>query len=264
MEEATMKHLLGGVVMSTLAGLAQADITVEQMDYEIDGKPFEGRLVYDASVQGPRPGVLMVPNWMGVTDAAVEKASKVAGTDYVVFVADMYGRDIRPANAEEAGAAASTVRDDRALMRTRVNAALDLLAGQAQAPVTSGQLVAIGFCFGGGSVLELARSGTDLKGVVSFHGNLDTPNPADAANIKAPILVLHGADDPFVPEQQVADFQAEMRGAGVDWQLISYGGAVHSFSDPNMAGKAEYHPVVAKRSFAAMQQFFDEVLGDAE
>ena len=89
MEEATMKHLLGGVVMSTLAGLAQADITVEQMDYEIDGKPFEGRLVYDASVQTPRPGVLMVPNWMGVTDAAVEKASKVAGTDYVVFVADM-------------------------------------------------------------------------------------------------------------------------------------------------------------------------------
>ncbi|UJJ31729.1 dienelactone hydrolase family protein [Halopseudomonas maritima] len=261
-----MKHILGGVVISTLAGLVQAQIKVEQVDYEIDGKAFEGRLVYDASVQAPRAGVLMVPNWMGVTDAAVEKASKVAGSDYVVFVVDMYGRDIRPANAEEAGAAASTVRDDRALMRTRVNAGLELLASQTRAPVASDQLVAIGFCFGGGSVLELARSGAELKGVVSFHGNLDTPNPADATNIKTPILVLHGADDPFVPDQQVADFQAEMRGAGVDWQLISYGGAVHSFSDPyaSMPGKAEYHPVVAKRSIAAMQQFFDEVLSTEE
>ncbi|MGB7388134.1 MAG: dienelactone hydrolase family protein, partial [Pseudomonas neustonica] len=183
--------------------------------------------------------------------------------DYVVFVADMYGKDIRPQNADEAGAAATVVRSDRPLMRHRVNAALDVLREQAKkVPLQTDNLVAIGFCFGGGTVLELARSGTEIKGVVSFHGNLDTPEPADADAIKMPVLVLHGADDPFVPQEQVLAFEDEMRNAKADWQLFSYGGAVHSFSDPyaKMTGKAEYHPQVAQRAFGAMRQFFNEVL----
>ena len=258
-----MKRTLTTLVLSGLAGMAQADITVQTVLYEIDGQPYEGLLVFDEAVTTPRPGVLMVPNWMGVTEAAAEKAAKVAGSEYVVFVADMYGRDIRPQKADEAAAAATTVRNDRPMMRARANAALDVLrAQQGAVPLDIDNLAAIGFCFGGGTVLELARSGTEIRGVVSFHGNLDTPNPDDAKAIRMPLLVLHGADDPFVPEQQVADFSAEMRAANVDWQLISYGGAVHSFSDPYaaMPGKAEYNPVVAKRAFLAMKQFFAEVM----
>tara|TARA_R110001599_G_scaffold47208_2_gene137238 strand:- start:790 stop:1572 length:783 start_codon:yes stop_codon:yes gene_type:complete len=258
-----MKKTLSTLVMTGLATMAQADMTVQNVAYEIDGKPFQGVLVFDDSVSTPRPGVLMVPNWMGVTEQAAEKAAKVAGSEYVVFVADMYGKDIRPQNADEAGAAATEVRSDRPLMRHRVNAALSVLRDQADTvPLQTDNLVAIGFCFGGGAVLELARSGTEIKGVVSFHGNLDTPTPEDAKAIKMPVLVLHGADDPFVPQEQVSAFEDEMRNAKVDWQLISYGGAVHSFSDPYaaMTGKAEYHPLVAKRAFGAMRQFFNEVL----
>ncbi|MNJ65402.1 Dienelactone hydrolase family protein [compost metagenome] len=124
-------------------------------------------------------------------------------------------------------------------------------------------LGAIGFCFGGGSVLELARSGAQLKGFVSFHGNLDTPNPADARNIRAPVLVLHGADDPAVPKTQVEAFTAEMTAAKADWQLVSYGGAVHSFTErgASVPGRNEYNPKVAARAYQAMNDLFDEVFG---
>lgn len=177
----------------------------------------------------------------------------------------MYGKSIRPSNAEEAGAAASKVRADRPLMRKRAQAAVDVLKAQdSEVALDLDKLGAIGFCFGGGTVLELARSGAPLKGFVSFHGNLDTPNPADAKNIKAPVLVLHGADDPAVPQEQVDGFIAEMKAAKTDWQLVSYGGAVHSFTNPkaNVPGRNEYHPVVAARAFKAMNDLFDEVFAE--
>ncbi|MEH6670827.1 dienelactone hydrolase family protein [Halopseudomonas sp.] len=259
-----MKKTLSTLMIASAAGMAgtaSAAMVSAPVGYEIAGQAYEGTLVYDDAVKDKRPGLLMVPNWMGVTENATKKASQVAGSDYVVFVADLYGKDIRPQNADEASKAASTVRGDRAMMRERVNAALEVFIAQADSvPLDTDNLAAIGFCFGGGAVLELARSGTDVKGVVSFHGNLDTPDPQDAKAIRTPVLVLHGADDPFVPEEQVLAFQQEMRNAGVDWQLNSYGGAVHSFTDPaaNMPGKAEYNPVVAGRAFAAMRHFLDE------
>ena len=242
------------------SGASHADIVTSKVTYDIDGQPFEGMLVYDDSVTTPRPGLLMVPNWMGPTDNAARKAARVAGTRYVVFVADMYGRDIRPSNTEEAAAAAGAVRGDRALQRQRALAALDVLRAQEQVPMQAHQIGAVGFCFGGGSVLELARAGADVGGVVSFHGNLDTPDPEDARAIRAPVLVLHGADDPYVPAEQVRAFEAEMRNAEVDWQLVSYGGAVHSFTDPtaNAPGEAEYNARVAGRAFDQMNLFLDE------
>ncbi len=258
-----MRKTLSTLLMAT-AGLAQAEMVVETIAYEIDGDEYEGMLVYDDATKDPRPGLLMVPNWMGVTENAAKKAYRAGGSDYVVFVADMYGKETRPSNTEEAGMAAGVVRGDRQMMRKRVNAALDVFKSQDKVALDSSKLGAIGFCFGGGTVLELARSGTELAGgVVSFHGNLDTPNAEDAKQIKTPVLVLHGAIDPYVPDEQVDAFKKEMREADVDWQLVSYGGAVHSFTDPTakVAGQAEYHPVVAERAFGAMHQFFNETLG---
>lgn len=245
-----------------LSGIASADMVAKPVQYEIDGAEYEGLLVYDESVKAARPGLLMVPNWLGVTENAARKAALVAGDKYVVFVADMYGKTIRPTNPEEAGQAAGAVRADRALMRKRAQSAVEVLKTEgAKVALDASKLGAIGFCFGGGTVLELARSGADLKAFVSFHGNLDTPNPADAKNIKAPVLVLHGADDPSVPQDQVDGFVAEMKASKTDWQLISYGGAVHSFSNPeaNTPGRNQYHPLVAARSFKAMHNLLDEV-----
>ena len=259
-----MKKTLTRLLLASAVGVAgsvSADMVATPVSYDIAGQAYQGTLVYDDSIRDTRPGLLMVPNWMGVTSGAEQKAREVAGSDYVVFIADLYGKDIRPQNTDEASQAATTVRSDRPMMRERVNAALEVFRAQAdRAPLDVDNIAAIGFCFGGGAVLELARSGTDVKGVVSFHGNLDTPDPQDAKAIRTPVLVLHGADDPFVPEEQVLAFQQEMRNAGVDWQLNSYGGAVHSFTDPtaNMPGKAEYNPVVAGRAFAAMRLFLDE------
>jgi dienelactone hydrolase len=180
----------------------------------------------------------------------------------VAFAADIYGKGIRPKNIEESGKQATIYRQDRKLLRERVKAALHVLQ---KYPLTdSKRIAAIGYCFGGGTVLELARSGVNISGVVSFHGNLDTPNPNDAKNIKAKVLVLHGADDPYVPEEQVQDFAREMRLGNVDWQLISYGGVLHSFTNPeakNNPKGALYNPIADQRSWQAMRQFFAEIFG---
>lgn len=260
-----MKKTLSTLMMVGAASAAQADMVTREVAYEIDGEAYQGMLVYDDAVKDKRPGLLMVPNWMGVTENSAKKAYRAGGSDYVVFIADMYGKGIRPSNTDEAAKAATTVRSDRQMMRKRVNAALDVFRDQAgSVPLDADRIGAIGFCFGGGTVLELARSGTDVAGVVSFHGNLDTPDPVEAGTIKTPVLVLHGAIDPFVPDEQVRAFEKEMREAEADWTLVSYGGAVHSFTDPtaNMPGKAEYHPVVAERAFGAMRQFFNETMAD--
>lgn len=255
------KKRLLPLICASMIGMADAAMVTKPIPYEIDGETFEGLMIYDDAVTTPRPGLLMVPNWMGVTEDSAKKAALLASDQYVIFMADMYGQSIRPTNADEAKAAATTVRSDRPLMRKRAQAAVDVLKAQSgSVALDINRLGAIGFCFGGGSVLELARSGAELKGFVSFHGNLDTPDPRDAQNIKAPVLVLHGADDPTVSPEQLDGFVAEMKAAKVDWQLVSYGGAVHSFTNPqaNDPGRNAYHPKVAARSFKAMHDFFAE------
>ncbi|GAB6060789.1 dienelactone hydrolase family protein [Desulfonatronum parangueonense] len=245
-----------------LALPAQAAMTTKTVDYTINGEQFEGVIIHAEAVDAPKPGILMVPNWMGPTEQSLEKAARIAGDSYVVFMIDMYGTDIRPEDTAQARTAAGGLREDRSLMRERVNAALEVFKDQGDAiPLDTSRIAAIGFCFGGEVALELARSGAELDGVVSFHGTLGTADPADARNIKAKVLVLHGADDPLVPDDQVQEFIDEMRDADVDWQMIHYGGAVHSFTDPyaEMPGTAEYHPVVARRAFSAMKTFFEEI-----
>jgi dienelactone hydrolase len=150
-------------------------------------------------------------------------------------------------------------------MRARVNKALEVLRAEGKAAgLDAKKLGAIGFCFGGTGVLELARSGADVAGVVSFHGGLDaSPVPVDSKGITAKVLALHGADDPYVPAADVKAFEEEMRKAKADWQLVSYGNAVHSFTDvdANLAGQAQYNPKVAKRAYKAMSDFFAEAFG---
>ncbi|MGE8414696.1 MAG: dienelactone hydrolase family protein [Pseudomonas sp.] len=241
-----------------------SQITVRSVVYQIDGQPYEGRLAFDAAHAGARPGLLMAPNWMGVTDGAQKIAEAVAAKGYVVLIADLYGQALRPRDFNEAGAAMTPLKDDRALLRKRMQASFAALQAQVEAPVDTSKLATFGFCFGGCCALELARSGAAVKAAVSFHGTLDTPTPGDAFNIQGAVLVLHGAADPFVAKEQLPAFEAEMDAAGVDWQLVSYGGAVHSFTDThaNVPGKMMYDAKISARAFATMHHLLDEVFKD--
>ncbi len=254
------------LLMVALMGLAvvtsgSAKVRGEIVEYKQGDTALEGYLAFDPAVKGSRPGVLVVPDWMGVTDYAKARADQLAGLGYVAFLADVYGKGVRPRNSQEASAEAAKYYKDVQLFRARVRAGLDYLAHRPETDAS--RLAAIGYCFGGGGALELARSGAPLKGVVTFHGRLGTPNPADAKNIKAKILVLHGADDPYVKPEEVKAFMDEMRAAGVDWQLVYYSGAVHAFTikssgnDPSKG--AAYNEAADRRSWVAMEDFFDEI-----
>jgi dienelactone hydrolase len=247
------------VIMAAVS--ARAEIVFKPVEYKQGDTVLEGLSVYDTAVQGKRPGVLVVHQWTGLGDYEKKRAGMLAQLGYNVFAVDIYGKGVRPANPKDAGAEAGKFKNDRALLRARVRAGLDVLAKDELTDPR--RIAAIGYCFGGTTVLELARSGADIAGVVSFHGGLSSPTPADARNIKARVLALRGADDPFVPATEVAAFEEEMRQGGVDWQLVAYGGAVHSFTDwgagsDNSKGAA-YNERADRRSWAVMKQFFAEL-----
>jgi dienelactone hydrolase len=219
--------LLISAFMAVLS--ARAQLVSKAVEYQQGDTVLEGYSIYDDAVQGKRPGVLVVHQWKGLGDYEKKRATLLARLRYNVFATDIYGKGIRPRNPKEAGAEAGKYKNDRSLLRARVRAGLEVLARQELADAK--RMAAIGYCFGGTTVLELARSEADLAGVVSFHGGLSSPTPGDAKHIKAKVLALHGADDPFVPAAEVAAFGDEMRQGGVDWQLVAYGGAVHAFTD---------------------------------
>ncbi|MBI5095624.1 MAG: dienelactone hydrolase family protein [Candidatus Hydrogenedentes bacterium] len=242
-------------------GAARAANHTESVEYDAGGKTMIGYLAYDDSTKDIRPGVLVVHDWYGLGPYAKKRAEQLAGLGYVAFAVDMYGKGLYVATAAEAKPLAMGLKGDLPLMRSRVQAALDVLKKNSLADKS--RIAAIGYCFGGTTVLELARSGADIKGAVSFHGGLATANPSDAKNIKAKVLALHGADDPNVPTEEVAGFEKEMRDAKVDWQLIAYGGAVHSFTNPDAGNDPSkgvaYNEAADRRSWAAMRSFFDEL-----
>ncbi|GKT09628.1 dienelactone hydrolase family protein [Desulforhabdus sp. TSK] len=256
-----MKYSIPLAMILLAAVNAHGAIHTEWVQYRHGETLLEGYLAYDDAVKGPRPGVLVVHEWMGLEDYAMKRAEQLAGMGYVAFALDMYGKGVRAKTPEEAAKLSGIYKGDRPLMRARAQAGLDEL--RKQPLVDPSRIAAIGYCFGGTTVLELARSGAPVAGVVSFHGGLGTPEPADAKNIKGKVLVLHGADDPHVPSAEVAAFQDEMRKAAVDWQMIYYGGAVHSFTNPGSGTDAStgvaYNEKADKRSWEAMKAFFKEL-----
>lgn len=254
--------LAAGLALAALllGGIAEAKVETTTVVYRHGDAVLEG---YLAKPDGPglHPGVVVVHDWRGITADTRHRAEMLAELGYVALAIDMYGQGVRPTTPDECAKQAGIYRADRALMRARARAGLDLLS--ADPGVDKARIAAIGYCFGGGTALELARSGAPLVGVVSFHGNLDTPDPSVAKAIQGKVLVCHGADDPFVPAEQVAAFQKEMREAGVDYEINQYGGAVHSFTvkdsgnDPSKG--AAYNEAADRRSWVAMQQFFAEI-----
>lgn len=256
-----MRHKLISIfaAMATLSG--KGELVSRTVEYKEGDTVLEGLSVYDNAIQGKRPGVLVVHQWKGLGTYEKKRAEMLAALGYNVFAVDIYGKGVRPQTMGEAGAQAGKFRNDRPLLRARVKAGVNVLAADERTDPK--RIAAIGYCFGGTTVLELARSGAGIAGVVSFHGGLSSPTPADASNIKAKVLALHGADDPNVPPKEVAAFEDEMRQGGVDWQLVAYGGAVHAFTDwdagnDNSRGVA-YNERADRRSWEAMKQFFAEI-----
>jgi dienelactone hydrolase len=256
-----MKFSLSLLLLLAVVWDLRAEIRVEPIEYKHDNTILEGAFIHDSSKSGRRPAVLIVHQWKGLGDYERKRGEMLARLGYNVLAVDIYGKGVRPADPKEAAKEAAKYKDNRNLLRARVNAGLDLLKKNERSD--PGRIAAIGYCFGGTTVLELARSGADLAGVVSFHGGLGTPVAVDAKQIRCKVLALHGADDPFVPPAEVEAFQEEMRKGGVDWQLIAYGGAVHSFTDWNGGSDpskgSAYNEKADHRSWAAMQQFFAEL-----
>lgn len=255
---ASTSAALMALVFPATIGAAVQEHTVDYTDGDTE---LEGFHAYDDRFEGPRPAVLIVHQWTGVSDYEKMRARMLAELGFNVFALDIYGKGVRPPAPQESAAESGKYKADRDLFRQRLQAGLEVLLEHEL--TDRDRVAAIGYCFGGTGVLELARSGADIAGVVSFHGGLDTPTPEDAANITASVLVLHGADDPFVPTEEVLAFEEEMRAAGVDWQLVSYGNAVHSFTQP-MAGDdpsagAAYEARADRRSWQAMRIFFAEI-----
>jgi dienelactone hydrolase len=243
------------------AALACAEIKTQVIEYKQGSTVLEGYLAYDDKCACKRPGILVAHEWMGLNDYAKERARMLAELGFRVFAVDIYGKGVRPATVEEAAALSTKFKNDRELLRKRMLAGLEVLKSQPN--VNLEHLAAIGYCFGGTAVLELARSGADVKAIVSFHGGLSSPNPKDAKKIKGEILVLHGTDDPFVLPAEVAAFEKEMNDAQVKYQLIRYPGAVHGFTNPANKGEipgALYNQEADQQSWQAMKDFFTRIL----
>ncbi len=251
------------VALSVMAGIIPVfgEIKTEPVTVFDGDEPLDGFFAYDAAIPGKRPGVLIIHDWMGLKEYEMSRARQIAELGYLAYAMDMYGKGKRPKQTQEASEMAKLFRENRDLMRSRAQSGLEALQKHSLCEVS--KVAAMGYCFGGGVSLELARYGAPLAGVISFHGNLDTPNIMDAKNIKGKVLILHGADDPLVPPEQIAAFQREMREANVDWQFIQYGGAVHSFTNPSAGTDpskgAAYHAISDRRSWEHLKLFLKEL-----
>ena len=247
----------------TPRGPNAARIQTKEVEYRQGGTVLKGFIAWDDAASGKRPGVLVVHEWWGLNDHARNQARRLAEAGYVGFALDMYGAGKVTTHPQDAQAFATAATKDPAVVAARFNAALDLLKRDPH--VDPARIAAIGYCFGGGVVLDMARSGADLAAVVSFHGSLGTKNPAQPGKVKARLLVLAGGADPFVPPAQVEAFRTEMQAAGARFDIVTYPGAKHGFTNPDAASygmpQLAYDAAADRKSWAAMLKLFREVLG---
>jgi dienelactone hydrolase len=232
--------------------------TTEMITYRDGETELEGYLAVPEGTTGTVPGILIVHQWMGVTDHEKEVADRLAAEGYAAFACDIYGKDDRPKDRSEAGKHAGMYKGDVDLYRQRLKAGLNTLRSRSE--VDADRIAVIGYCFGGTGALELARSGADIKAAVSLHGGLSTPNPEDAKQIKGTVLVAHGADDAAVSDSELMAFIEEMRNADVDWYLMMFGNSVHGFTHRHDADR--YNEKAEERSWEAMTDLFEEVFSE--
>ena len=251
-----IKTLLLSLLVTTTV---QAKIKTSIVEYVDGGQTYQGFLAYDSAILGKKPGIMVVHNWMGITAETESKVMEMAKLGYVVFAGDIYGKGIRPKDTKEAGELAGKYKADLPTLRARANLAIDTL--KKQKGVDTSKIFVAGYCFGGTTAIEAARSGTDLKGIITFHGGLTPSN--DDKNIKGSMLVMHGALDPFVPKADVEGFVKGMNEAKVNYQFIQYSGAVHSFTEKaagdDISKGAAYNADADKRSWMAMKDFLSEM-----
>ena len=247
-----------------LAVPATAAVQTQEITYTIDDQPFNGFIAYDDALEGQRPGVLVVHEWWGHNQYARSRARMLAELGYIAMSIDMYGDGKTAAHPDQAGEFAGEVRENMDTAKERFLAGLDVLKSQAQTDPE--RLAAIGYCFGGGVVLNMARMGVDLNGVASFHGSLDPAVEAQPGDVKAAVLVEHGADDSFIPQETIDAFKAEMERLGVDYTFHSYEGAKHSFTNPDADAFAEkfgmgiaYNAQADQKSWQALQVFLNRI-----
>lgn len=242
--------------LGALAALSSAAIVTKKVEYKQGDTVLEGFLAYDDSKTGARPGIMIIHDWNGLDTYEETRAKMLAELGYVAFAADIYGKNSRPKTQQENGQHAGKYRSDIPLFRSRLQAGLDELKKQSQ--VDAKKTAAIGYCFGGGGVLELARSGADVTGVVSFHGGLATPSPAKSGDVKGKVMVVHAAQDPSVSQEMFMGYLNEMRDAKVDHQTVVYNLNVHAFT---VIGGGQYNADADRRSWIAMKDFFKEIFG---
>jgi dienelactone hydrolase len=237
-------------------------VAVETIKYQAGNVTAHGALVYNDKIKTRRPLLLVAPNWLGVTDIAIKRAATMAGDKYIAFVADMYGNGKTSAGPPESQDLMMSVRGDRVEGRKRIVAALTTLIAEAEKRGIGDakRKAAVGFCFGGGNVLELARTGADVNAVISLHGDLATTMPAKKGDIRAAVFVLHGSKDPVAPKKDRDTLEAEMDGAGANWQMLDFGGRLHSFSEAEtmMPGVAEYHAGAAHQTYRMLEDFITD------
>lgn len=256
-----MRKLIGILVLSLVVPVAQAKLVGKVVHYQEGDTKLSGYLAYDTKFKGKRPGILVVHEWWGQNAYARKRAKMLAKLGYVAFALDMYGNGKTATHPKDAGKFAKMVSSNMPLAKARFLAALDQLKAN---PLTdSDKIGAIGYCFGGGIVLQMARQGVDLKGVASFHGSLGTKEPAKPGEVKADIMVFNGEADPFTTKEQLEAFTQEMQNAGAHFEIVNYPGAKHSFTNPDATALGKkfklplaYDAKADKDSWAKMQVFF--------
>ena len=241
-----------------------SSVSGQFIDYEAAGQPMRGYFAADPAISGPRPGVLVLPEWWGMNDYVQRRARELAELGYAALAADVYGEGRTADNPNDAGALMGNLLGDRAAVDARLVAALATL--RAQAGVDADRCAAIGYCLGGALALHMARTGADLAGVVSFHGSLSSMHKPAPGEVRAKVLVCHGEADDFIPPEDIDNLKQEMADAGADLRFTVYPGAKHGFTNPDADANAEkfgiglaYDPEVDAKSWAAMRAFFDEI-----